>query len=195
MHGVTRMPTENYVCFYTTNPFWAGETPDLAGVHGGVSDAGSCRLPTIMSAEVFTYTTEAYTIKVCKDGLLMVQITHLEQQLQEPAAAPRDADAELRRYATYLEYLNALQLLLDSAVLEELRFDYLKTALLRQNEVFGMTLTDGTFVGSGVPHGQAVWYYLGRYSANYPVGVPLAIDPRVAVRQELPRPVFDRAMA
>lgn len=86
------MPTENYVCFYTTNPFWAGETPDLAGAYGGVSDAGSCRLPTIMSAEVFTYTTEAYTIKVCKDGLLMVQTTHLEQQLQEPAAAPRDAD-------------------------------------------------------------------------------------------------------
>src|ERR1700680_1161916 len=104
------MPIGQFAAFYPSRPFWAGSTVNFADQsrEGWFYDQ--------MAEEVFSQETDAYTIRVCRDGRIMLRVEALEREHDPEAHTP--IEETVKRWGEYLDYLNAFYLLLDSSTIE-----------------------------------------------------------------------------
>src|SRR6266403_166059 len=91
--------------FYTTHPFWAGERPDFL-------DAPGAKYHKLVSEEVFQYNTDAFDLRFCKDGMIMLRMHALEAE-HDPLHESGDFGKTLKWWGRYLDYANTVCLLLD----------------------------------------------------------------------------------
>lgn len=120
---------EQYIAFYTTKPFWAGNPLDLK------EPEISSNFTALMSKVEFSYHNNLFKFKVCKDGMLMIQIRNLEEKLS--ASKKPDIYSTVYWYSKYLNYANCLNLILDSSMLEVKKLGYLELFEITNKDTIG----------------------------------------------------------
>ncbi|MCH7685552.1 MAG: hypothetical protein IH899_02535, partial [Planctomycetes bacterium] len=139
---------EAFYCFDPSTPLWVGKKPDLT-----LLQKGGTPLEDIMSGQVCRFDGDGFCVVFCKDGLCMVRIDTLDEEMQdirENENAPLINQEEKRRlserwlslHRQYVHYLNAIQLLVDSALLQVDLFAFLHSATLRLSDVFPVIIDE-----------------------------------------------------
>lgn len=179
---------DNYICFYTIKPFWTGEKPDIKTL--------------MLAPEQFTQTLSARTLEFendniylafCKDGLIMIKVKELESRREEFKNLDKTNEPippEIQFTSEYLNYINAIQVILCSSLLKIKNFAYFKNSTIRSGEAFTMSFENGIFKSSGIPDNLTEAFYSGRYLLQYNSNYPIEIDRRITLRQSIETEVF-----
>jgi hypothetical protein len=170
---------DKLVGFYTSRPFWALDPVDFRDPH--LAD----HFTDLMSEIVYRATSEAFSLQVCRDGLLMLQVPELEDSLPDvPHLAPEVA---VEWWGKYLDYFNCLYLLLDSAVMTTSKLAYFDLAEVTNRDVFRVLFEDGLWKGASIAQESLTSVFQRRRFLVYHA-LPLEMDPlelgRVVVRKE-----------
>ena len=124
-----------YIAFYTTRPFWAGKPLNLN------KPETRNHFTNLMSEVVFSYKFELFTFEVCKDGMLMIHMKNLETQV--PSISDSDINTTVNWWAQYLNYVNCLNFLLDSSVLEVDNHNYLELSEITNKDAIRIIFENG----------------------------------------------------
>ncbi|WP_306740053.1 hypothetical protein [Marinifilum sp. D714] len=179
---------ETYICFYTTKPFWTGEKPDIESL---ISNADA--FTKSLSEKTIEYENDSIYLAFCKDGLVMTRIKELESRRDEFKAQNGKEEPippAIQFTSEYLNYLNAIQVILSSSLLKVDNFAYFKNSSIRSGEAFTMSFKDGKFNSSGVPDNLTESFYSGRYLSQYNRNYPIQIDKRITFRRAIKEEVF-----
>lgn len=180
------MPINQFTAFYPSRPFWAGSKVnfDDQSYEGWFHNQ--------MVEEVFSRSNDTYTIKVCRDGRIMLRIEALEQD-ENPEAFPPIEDT-VRRWGEYLDYLNAFYLLLDSSTIEISRLSYFNLHEITNRDAFRVRYEDGKSTGENIAtESIASVFQMARYLSSYHSGVPIQYDSRITMRQAITLDVVEHA--
>ncbi len=180
---------ERFTAFYTSRPFWAGDAIDF-----NASDAAS-RFTEQMSAIVFSYDTNDFRLRICKDGMVMLHVPELEAEFEtKDDDKLRPIEDTVAWWGRYLDYLNCLYLLLDSATIEVARLAYFELSEITNKDGFRVRFKDGKWGGEGIATESITSYYqMGRFASSYR-NDPLW-DSRILHRMPLKKEVFDTLFA
>ncbi|MCR3760406.1 hypothetical protein KYB31_15620 [Clostridium felsineum] len=180
---------DNYVCFYTITPFWAGEAPNKDDLEYKANVIYNSNMFTETLSKIeFMYENDEIYFAVCKDGLIMTKLKKLDSRREDIIKQDHLAGS-IRFMKTYLKYLNSIQLILSSAVLKKESHICLKNFIIRTGEAFGFSIgSEG--IGSGVPTGSTSQYLNGRYSCYYRHDIPINMDNRILMRKSIKEEVF-----
>ena len=148
---------ENFTAFYTSRPFWAGDPIDF--------DATGTNSPSEQMAEVvFSYDTNDFRLRICKDGMVMLHVSELEAQM--PDDHDRSIEDTVAWWGRYLDYLNCLYLLLDSATIEVSHFAYFELSEITNKDAFRVRFEDGRWAGHNIASESIASYYqMGRFES------------------------------
>ncbi len=178
----------NYVGFYTSRPFWAGEALELSASHTLEN------FTQLMSEEVRVYEEDEYVLKICKDGCFLFQIKAVSEKLDARRrfnAIPNLED-ELAIWSSYLNYLNCIYILFESSFLKHQQHAYFEIAEITNRDAFGTSFENNKQMGSSISQLSFVsGFQMGRYLSDYKQDIPLIMDLRIAGRIEVPFVVFD----
>lgn len=180
------MPINQFTAFYPSRPFWAVSKVNFADQsrEGWFHDQ--------MVEEVFSQEADAYTIKICRDGRIMLRVEALEQG-QEPDDHVQ-IEETVRRWGEYLDFLNAFYLLLDSSTIEIAKLSYFNLHEITNRDAFRVRYEGGKCVGENIAiESIASVFQMGRYSSSYRSGVPIENDPQIMMRQIIPIDVIEHA--
>ena len=97
------MANYHLTAFYPSRPFWAASKVDFS------NQSADGWFHNQMVEEVFSRTTDTHTIKVCRDGRIMLRIEELEEP--ENSQVPKRIEESVKRWGEYLDFLNAFYLL------------------------------------------------------------------------------------
>lgn len=122
---------EKFIGFFTSRPFWAINGIDF---ENPVSDTTINSFTDLMSEIVYDISSSAFSFRVCRDGMLLLQIQDLENKL--PANEIRDIQETVSWWGEYLDYFNCLYLLLDSAVLKVENLAYFDITEVTNKDAF-----------------------------------------------------------
>ena len=180
---------ERFTAFYTTRPFWAGDAIDFDTVKPG------SQFTEQMSAIVFSYDTNEFRLRICKDGMVMLHVPELESEVgNKHDDKPRTIEDTVAWWGRYLDYLNCLYLLLDSATIEVERIAYFELSEITNKDGFRVRFENGKSGGGGIAtESIASYYQMGRY-ANY-YRIDPRTDLRILHRRPLKKEVFDTLFA
>lgn len=182
----TAMPTNQFTAFYPSRPFWAGSKVNFADQsrEGWFYDQ--------MVEEVFSQETDAYTIKVCRDGRIMLRVASLEQE--QVADDHVKIEETVRRWGECLDYLNAFYLLLDSSTIEIAKLSYFNLHEITNRDAFRVRYEGGKCVGENIAtESIASVFQMGRYSSSYRSGVPIEYDSQIMMRRVISIDVIEHA--
>lgn len=178
------MPISKFTAFYPSRPFWAGSKVDFSDQsrEGWFHDQ--------MVEEVFSHETSTHTIKICRDGRIMLRVEALEQiQSNEDTI-----EATVKAWGEYLDFLNAFYLLLDSATIEISRFSYFNLHEITNRDAFRVRYESGKCTGENIAtESIASVFQMGRYSLSYRQGVPIEYDYQIMMRHVIPLDVIQHA--
>ena len=163
------MPTvTSFTAFYPSRPFWAVSAVnfEVPRQDGWFYDQ--------MVEEVYSVDTPEFTMKICRDGRILLRLPQLERG---DTSSPLDVDDQVRRWGEYLDFLNAFYLLLDSAVIEIDGIHYFNLHEVTFRDSFRVRYEDGKPGGEGIrTESIASVFQLGRYSSSYRPGIPIEDD-------------------
>src|SRR5262245_3448782 len=186
------MPIFNFTAFYPSRPFWPGSKVNFD------DQSSEGWFHNQMVEEVFSQSNDPYTIKVCRDGQIMLRIEALEQD-NSPGAHPRVQDRVediVRRWGKYLDYLNDFYLLLDSSLLEVSNLSYFNLHEVTNRDAFRVRYKDGQMTkGSFAAESITYVFQMARYLLSYPSGVPIRHAPLIAMRQVITLDVIEHALS
>lgn len=169
------MSTSLYSGFYPSCPIWFGRCPDF-----DTSDL-NIRFTNIMSEDVYVEKKEDYTIRFQKDGMILINIPKVEGRKNKD-----DIDELVSLWSSYLQYLNAIYLLLDSALLEIDKISYFYMHELTRRDAFRVTYENDRNIGENIAQDSyASSYQMGRFLSSYQKYVPLKMDARILRRREV----------
>ena len=180
---------EKFTAFYASRPFWAGDAIDLDGTNA------QSRFTELMSATVFSYDTNNFRLRICKDGMIMLHVPELEAEIEaEDGTAPRPIEETVAWWGRYLDYLNCLYLLLDSATIEVSRLAYFELSEITNKDAFRVHFENGQWKGGGIASESIASYYqMGRFASTY--SNEPRVDTRILMRRPLGKEVFDSLFA
>lgn len=184
------MPINQFTAFYPSKPFWAGSKVDFSDQsrEGWFHDQ--------MAEEVFSHETPTYTIKICRDGRIMLRVEALEQVQTNEDNVPLPIEATVKAWGEYLDFLNAFYLLLDSAAIELSKFCYFNLHEITNRDAFRVRYEGGKCTGENIAmESIASVFQMGRYSSSYRPGVPIEYDSKIIMRQVIPLDVIQHAVA
>jgi len=145
-----------------------------------------------MVEEVYTTHDDAFTLKVCRDGRILLRVVDLER-----AVTLSDAESiqmTVKRWGDYLDYLNAFYLLLDSAMMEVDRFAYFNLHEITNRDAFRVTYENGRVSGENIAvESIASAFQMSRFSSSYRPDLPIEYDSRIMMRHVISREVIDSA--
>ncbi len=169
------MPRITFTAFYPSRPFWAGSKVNfqVPRVDSWFHDQ--------MVEEVYSRETDAYALKVCRDGRILIRISALEHD--EPSEAHLPIEKIVQRWGDYLDYLNAFYLLLDSATLE---IDHLACFNLHEitnRDAFRVTYENGKTTSENIAvESIASVFQMGRYLGSYRPDLSIEFDSKIMMR-------------
>lgn len=170
------MPISQFTAFYPSRPFWAGSKVDFSNPsrEGWFHDQ--------MVEEVFSQETESYTIKICRDGRIMLRIEELEK-----SDGPQEhfqIEETVKKWGRYLDYLNSFYLLLDSSTIDLANFQYFNLHEITSRDAFRVRYEGGKSIGENIAtESIASVFQMGRYSSSYRSDMPIEFDPTILMRQ------------
>ncbi len=184
--GLVRMPINQFTAFYPSRPFWAGSKVnfDDQSYEGWFHNQ--------MVEEVFSKSNNAYTIKVCRDGRIMLRLEALEQD--QSSDTPPPIEDTVRRWGEYLDYLNAFYLLLDSSTIEISKLSYFNLHEITNRDAFRVHYENGKSTGENIAaESIASVFQMARYTSSYHSGIPIQYDPRIMMRHVITLDVIEHA--
>lgn len=181
---------EEFTGFYFPTPFWVGEAlvwnDETYKVHSSVAPEDFYKR---MREVAYRYDIERFRLHVCRDGMLMLQVSELE-----PRAEVRETssgEAFVLWWARYLDYLNCFALLFESAV-QTTGFPFRLAEVILQ-DVFTVQFTDGKRSGQSVA-GSSVTLPI-QMAGISECEEALSLYGHVLLgRKVIPKEVFDRAV-
>jgi hypothetical protein len=184
---------KKFVGFYSANPFWVGTKPNLDFSYLTGNQIMNKDKDLLTKVE-YLWEKNGYELRFCKDGLVLLGLfdcIDLVKDLYEKAK-PKQSE-EIFKWSIYLNYLNAIYLLLDSAVIKEMNLAYFNQLReITDMDAFTITFEDGKIVGESVPHTSiASVYQMDRMSTFYN---PSSYS-RFLMRYELNEPVFKTVLS
>lgn len=176
-----------FTAFYPSRPFWAGSKVNFA-----VPRIGSW-FDNQMVEEVYSRQTDAYALKVCRDGRILIRISSLERGESHETDQP--IQEIVRRWGDYLDYLNAFYLLLDSATLEIDHVAYFNLHEITNRDAFRVTYENGKSAEQIAIESIASVFQLGRHSGTYRPDLPIEHNPMIMMRDVVSLAVISHAGA
>lgn len=170
------MPINHFTAFYPSRPFWAVSKIDF-------SDPNSLKnFHDLMSEEVYQDSSEAFSVKISRDGRIMLRIETLEKD-DVHTEAPIDIESTVRKWGEYLDYLNAFYLLLDSSVIKLMNLGYFNLHEITNRDAFRVRYENRKNAGENIAiESIASVFQMGRFSSSYG-SIPIPNDPRIIMRQ------------
>jgi hypothetical protein len=183
------MEISKFIAFYPSRPFWAvGQIDfDFQKCPADLGDRERKEFSDKMAEEVYVDKGDGYTLKLCRDGQVMLQIEKFESVIENEAEFTEEFIEELMmEWGSYLDYLNVLYLLLDSAALEIDKFSSFSLHEVTTRDAFLVGPVDG-IDGKNFPLGtsgesMASFFVKGRYLSYYRQDVPIFSDDRIMLR-------------
>jgi hypothetical protein len=202
---------KNYKGFYTSRPFWAGGKPSFSILESPVHYTWisedklsfsilnrSEHFSKIMEEDIFKYESELYQLKICKDGMILFRNEELEQDVKNEYKKCEGKQIDIKQHvnwwSTYLDYLNCIYLLLESATLSIKRHAWFEISEITNKDVFQISFKDGKFSGCTVPELSIVSKFItGRNLSDYDSDFSRALkfDQRLSWRLEIQNDVFE----
>ncbi len=175
--------SEKYACFYTNRPFWAVQQLPFENIRTRED------FHNLMAEVVFSYEEELFKLRVCRDGMIMLQIPDLEKRNPILSDDKVDLRADVVWWSEYLEYLNCLYVLFESSVLEIMKIAYLELTELTRQNVDRIETEDDKFNGISLNMGSySYMYQMGRFLSSY--NTQPQYDPRIMMRRVFDEEVF-----
>lgn len=182
---------EEYVGFYTSHLFWVDGRPNFQELNDEIA------FNEAMEEVVFSHSTQDYTLKMCKDGLFMVRIEAIEEELinirkaelryEKTGKGTYPSDDQALAHRKYYHYLNALLFLFDGVVLRDMRH-FLGNVDLRMRDASRIFLEGDNFKGGGPVEG-----IMGRFIRTYNPYFPMDFNPYIRDRlTTIPSLAFDK---
>ena len=170
------MPISHYTAFYPSRPFWAVTKIDF-------SDPNNLEnFHDLMSEEVYQDASEAFSVKVSRDGRIMLRIEALERD-EVQTVASTSIESTVGKWGEYLDYLNAFYLLLDSSVIKSMNLCYFNLHEITNRDAFRVRYENGKDVGENVANESiASVFQMGRFRSTYG-SIPIPYDTRIVMRQ------------
>jgi len=172
---------EKYVGFFTPRPFWAIDAIDFQDATSGTLQ----RFHPLMSEVTYQFTSGSFSFRVCRDGMILLQIYEIENRIRD------DIHDLVEWWGEYLDYLNCLYLLLDSEFINVSNIQYFMFAELRRNDVFRVTFEDNQETGMSIATESITGIYQSIHHSRFVDGLPIGYDPRTQNRVVIPKQVFD----
>lgn len=178
---------ENFTAFYTSRPFWAGDAIDF-----DAADADR-RFRERMAEVIFSYDTNEFRLRICKDGMVMLHVPELETQIGDDNVHLSVED-RVAWWGRYLDYLSCLYLLLDSATIEVSRLSYFELSEITNKDAFRVRFRNGRYEGESIANERLASYFqMGRFASLYRESP--RHDPRISFRRPLKKEIFDTLFA
>lgn len=182
------MSKTTFTAFYPSHPFWA-----VSELKFGVPKTEGWFYDQMVE-EVYSITGDAFALKMCRDGRILMCISHIERENDEGGKAK--FSNSVRLWGDYLDYLNAFYLLLDSATLEIESFTYFNLHEITSRDAFRVTYLDGIVTGEVVvSESLASTFQFGRSSSNYRADLPIEYDPRIRHRRVVSLEIISHAVS
>lgn len=181
------MPIARFTAFYPSRPFWARSMVnfDDQSYEGWFYDQ--------MVEEVYIHQTSKFTVKVHRDGRIMLRIEALEHNEDGQAHAP--IEETVIKWGEYLDYLNTLYLLLDSSTLQIMHLAYFNLHEITYRDAFRVTYENGKCTGDNIAiESIASVFQMGRYLSSYRSNVPIQLDQKIVMRQVITVDVIAHAV-
>jgi len=181
---------EKLICFYTIRPFWTGDKPDIDTL---ITNPDAFKIA--FSERTIEFENDSLYLAFCKDGLIMTKIKELESRRESFKTKERNDGSippEIQFTSEYLNYLNAIQIILSSSLLKVNNFAYFKNSIIRSGEAFTIEFEDGKFNSSGIPENLTESFYKGRYISQYNSNYPIQLDTRINFRRCIEPEVFQK---
>ncbi len=165
------MGREFYVGFYPSRPFWAVSEIDF---QAPMEDA---RFTSLMSEVVYSSVSEGFSLKVCRDGQILLQVKRITRA--DAINTPKPIEDMVSRWGEYLDYLNTFYLLLDSAAIEIDKSAYFNLHEITTRDAFGITFEDEKELSQNITS----VFQMARYPSTYGNNIPLKYDSRLSTRE------------
>lgn len=182
------MTRTNFTAFYPSRPFWAGSKIDFS------NQSREGWFYNQMAEEVFSEEASSHSLKICRDGMIMLRVEALEKNIpvQEDMSIP--IEKTVQAWGEYLDYLNAFYLLMDSAALEIAKTSYFNIHEITIRDAFRVRFELGKYAGESFAMESIVSIFqMGRYLSSYRSGIPIEFDPQISMRRVLPLNVIQHA--
>jgi hypothetical protein len=144
-----------------------------------------------MREEVYLHEDAAFNLRISRDGMLMLQVRSLTPVVRGESVPPEPIQDTAAWWGKYLDHVNTLHLLLDSAVLSKLNLALLSLTEVTWRDALIIRFEDGYLKGGPfLPDSSAESHQLLRYASYCFRGDP-SNDSRIFSRRILPIEVFD----
>jgi hypothetical protein len=181
------MPRLDFTAFYPSRPFWAVTKVNfqVPKVEGWFHDQ--------MAEEVYTTDTDAFALRICRDGRILLRVAALESA-DRTEQVPPPIETTVRRWGEYLNFLNGFYLLLDSASIEVDRVGHFNLDEITHRDAFRVTYEDGKLTGESIAtESIASVFQMARYSSSYRNEFPIEYDHRILARQVVSLAAIEQA--
>jgi hypothetical protein len=181
------MDCKSYFSFYPSVPFWAVSSPNI----NDISD--NSVFYQKMAETAFSNENNKFTIKICRDGKIMLHLTELEKTNNSESPS---LEHIIKNKRTYLEYLNAFYLILDSETIKIDRRSHFNLHEITIKDIISFS----SFPGGGfieTPNHESISSYFnnGRHLSSYSRDTPLSFDQRILTRIPISRAAIESACA
>jgi hypothetical protein len=179
------MPRVAFTAFYPSRPVWAGSKVNFQAprVERWFHDQ--------MAEVVYSKETEAFALRVCRDGRILIRISRLERD--GLADAPPPIEDSVKRWGEYLDYLNAFYLLLDSATIEIDHLAHFNLHEITNRDAFRVMVEDGKVVGEGIAAESIASVFQMARLGELPLRVPIEDQPILKMRRVISLTAISRA--
>lgn len=170
------MRISQFTAFYPSRPFWAADKIDFSDPKA--LDA----FDELMTEEVYQESNEMFSLKICRDGMIMLRVEALERE-DVGSSAPGNVEADVKIWGEYLDYLNSFYLLLDSSTLRLMNLAYFNLHEITSRDAFRVRYQSGKIGGYAIAiESVASGFQMGRFKSSY-ARIPIQNDPRIMMRQ------------
>lgn len=183
---------EKYLGFYTKDPFWTSEMPNISEIKDNAK-----KFNEELSKTIIKYSNKDFKIKICRDGFILLKILKLEENRNIIKTNKKDQRELILEFnSEYISYLNTFQFLLASVTYNLQKFNYFRNSSISSNEVFKVTLRNNEFEGASIPHRDISGHFLeGRFISSYNTQRPIEFDFRIVGRSVIEEKVFHKCIA
>jgi hypothetical protein len=153
---------EQWLGFYTSRPFWAGDALDVCApeVRQAFTDS--------MSAITYSFRKSGVAISICKDGMILLRSDELEQRISNNRET-FDFETNAVIWNEYLNLSNVFYLLLDCSMIEISKIGYFQFSEITNRDAFRCTYENGRNVGQVIASESfAAQFQMDRYPITDP---------------------------
>jgi hypothetical protein len=170
---------KQWLGFYTSRPFWAGDALDVNDLEVRRTFADS------MSAITYSFNESGVAIDICKDGMILLRSDELEQRISNNRKTFNMA-TEVANWNAYLNLANVFYLLLDCSLTQVRNYQYFQLSEITNRDAFRCAYENGRNVGHAVASESfAAQFQLDRYPISDP-----SCNTRLTHRYTIDEPIF-----